>query len=425
MAKSIISPSDVEVEQITLYTPNGKVFDISDLVIEINIYEDLFSPMLTADMMVVDAAGLFANTPILGQEKITGLILRGDTLEEFEFRCTGVEGITGQNDYTLSYKFNLVEESYYRNCTTLISQSFEGRISDIITTIANDFLDEDIEVEETVGNFKFVIPNWSPYRTIRWLLRRAHNKNNVPMVCYKTLYDGLQLKSLESLFEQSTTHIFYDRKKDIGNQLTDKDQYLAYYQTANELSQNKIGSVSEYLKAGAYGSRTQLVDTMNKHYDIFDYNYKDQFDRTSHLEKAKTISNNFLVNDKSVFDYPSTTQKNFVHSEESFGDSHMDYNGDVLNSSPYLVSYFRTMSFVEYYLMISGRMNIGVGSLIDLKLNKNMPLTSNQMSEVEDKRRSGKHIITGLRHKFDSNRQYNIIINAARDTMGAEYNETI
>jgi len=422
----LISPSDVEVNELMLYTTSGKAFDISDLVTEINIYENLLSPVMTADIFIVDAAGLFANTPILGQEKIEGIITQGNDLQDFTFRSVGIEDISTENDYTLRYKINLVEESYYRNATTLISQSYSGSITDIIKSIAEDYLDEDIEIiDESVGNFKLIIPNLNPYKAIRWLMRRAHTDNNSPLVCYKSLYNGLQIVSLETLYQRESIQTFYDRKKDV--QLTDsnKDQYLAYSQTIRELTQYHLVNISNHLGEGVYGSRTQLVDIMNKNYEVFDFNYKDQFERTEHLEKARMISDDFTVNGKSIFETSTTKQSNYVHSGNSFGDSHMDYNGDVINSSPYLVSSLKSLFTTEYYGIITGRMTLGVGSIINLQLNKNIPFTANQQNEVLDTRRSGRHIITGLRHKIDSNRQYNLIINFARDTMGAEYNETI
>lgn len=424
MANNIASNADVEVSSIILNTPSGKALDITNLVTEINIFEDLFSPIITGNMVIVDGGNLFSATPVLGQEILTGIIKQGEQTHDFEFRATGIENVAFENDFTLSYKIQFVEESYFVNATTLISQSYEGSISTIIKRIVEDYLFEEIEVEETVGNFKVVIPNWNPYKAIRWLMRRAHNENNVPMVCYKTLYNGMQLRSLETLYGQEAEDVFFYRKKGDSN-ITDVENFRSYMQTPKDFSQKRAGDMIDLLNNGAYASRTQLVDTMNKNYSIFDYSYKDEFEKIDHLGPAKFISDNFLVDDKSIYEHYQTTQKNFIHSGQSFGDSHFDYNGDVLNSAPHLTSYIKTMSTVEYYLIISGRRDIQVGSVIDLDLNQNKPFTRNEISELNDKRRSGKHIVTALRHKFDGNRQYNLVLDVARDTMGADYDEAI
>jgi len=426
----LLTPSDVEVKDVYIETSTGKRLKIDDLIVEFNVYESIYTPILRGDMLILDATSLFSSLPIVGQEKISGTIIRGDETKTFSFYTTDVADIRNVNDYTLEYKLNLIEEAYYYNAVSLVSESYEGSVSDIVKRIAEDYLKIDIEVEQTSGNYKFVIPNWNPYRAIRWLTRRAYNENNVPFVCYNTFYNGVQFRSLESIFGKELTETFSYKEKKANKteaqiQAGTFSNYMEYARTAFLFRQLELAPMTELVNNGAYASRTQLIDTMNKNYKIFDYNYNENFDRQPRVAKSKVLSDKFLIGEKSVYEQPTTRQTNFVHSGLSFGDSHYDYNGDVFNSSPHLHSYLNTLNNYRYRMGVPGRMDLEVGSAVGVEVNKNAVMTENEKGDVKDVRRSGKHIITSLRHQFSNNDNYQLIMDVARDTMGADHDEAV
>lgn len=424
------SPHDIEVREIVITTPAGKELDITDLIAEFNVYESIFTPILTGSMVIVDAAALFSSLPIVGQEKITGKIVRGDDTKEFTFYTTDIKSINNDNDYTLTYTVELVEEAYLYNAVSLVSQAYEGSVSDIVQRISEDFLKKEVDTEQTSGNYRFVIPNWTPYRALRWLTRRAYNENNVPFVCMNTLYGGMKFRSLQTLFEQESIDTF-SYKERAANKTDSQTQsgmhanWNEYARTAFMFRQLEMAPMSELLNNGAYGSRTQLIDTMRKKYQVFDYNYSENFDRQPTVTSTNPLSPNFQIDGRPVSAYPTTTQSNYVHSGLSFGNSHMDYNGDVLSSAPYATAYMNTLNNYRYRVGVPGRLDLSVGKAIDLNINKNAIMTENEQGDVKDTRRSGKHIITTLRHQFSGNSEYSLIMNVARDTMGADADEAI
>lgn len=74
---------------------------------------------------------------------------------------------------------------------------------------------------------------------------------------------------------------------------------------------------------------------------------------------------------------------------------------------------------------VPGRMDLEVGSAVGVEVNKNAVMTENEKGDVKDVRRSGKHIITSLRHQFSNNDNYQLIMDVARDTMGADHDEAV
>ena len=73
----LLQPTDIVVDQIKITsTTESKTIDITDLVQGIDINEAIYTPVLTGVILVIDAAGVLAELPIVGQEKIEFTVTR-------------------------------------------------------------------------------------------------------------------------------------------------------------------------------------------------------------------------------------------------------------------------------------------------------------------------------------------------------------
>ena len=418
-------PSTVRVYDVFIESHNGKILNITDLFSSITISESLWNPTLIGAIELIDAAGLLAELPVIGQEKVYFQIERADAVYQYEFRTTHVEKVLHNNAFTLQYVINLVEEAFYNNSIQLVSQSFTGPISKTVEIIHNDFLEKDIDVEASSGNYNLVVPNWSPYSVIRWCMRRARNENNSPMMLFSSLYNGTQMKSIETLFEQDPFAEYYRSKKNEADvnpqkmQQGDFPDFDAFMNSASEFYELEVGPTLETLHKGAYGSKTLLVDTSRKSYNLFDFKYKDQQDKIVKLSKETVMPDSFSILGQSANDFTTTKQMNFAHSSGSFDDGSLSYNSDVLNTEPFFNSYLHTLNNYRYRLKVNGRFGLGVGQCVDLNITKNILKTA-ENSNMSDERRSGKHIITNLKHiivRSGDNYDYAMVFDAARDSM--------
>jgi hypothetical protein len=433
MAK--FDPLSVDVEEILIENHAGKSIDVTDLFVAMRFKESLYNPTLSGTIILVDAVALLENLPVIGQETLTITMSRGDILKKYVFKTTHVERQIQQNDFTIQYALNLVQESYYNNNCTLISQSYKGKLSNIIKDIYTEHLkveEKDLDIEETIGNYSLVIPRWTPYNTIIWCARRARSGDNAPMFAYNTLNHGTKFKSLTTLFNQTQTEKY--TRRSINKEITQKntqrgdfEDFDNYVKTPIKFTPMEIGPTLESLNDGGYASRTVLIDTREHTYNEKIFNYNEEFDRLPHLAKEPMVSETFTVKDKPLWNNPDTTQTIFTHSSRSFGENYA-YNSDALNISPYIRSYLNTLNNYRYRLTVSGRFDLHVGALVELEINKNRLHTLNDPDDALDIRRSGKHIITGLKHQFvrtDGRVEYTIKFECARDTMEKKYNAAV
>ena len=78
----LINAGDFKIEELSITSASTQTTsDITNFMLEINLYEDLFSSCMSGTLILADAANLISNLPILGNEYIT-MKIRTPTLED-------------------------------------------------------------------------------------------------------------------------------------------------------------------------------------------------------------------------------------------------------------------------------------------------------------------------------------------------------
>lgn len=421
-SKSIVSPNDVEISNVVISNTAGLSTDITDLVVEINIYEEMGQPILLAEMMLIDGTGLLSNFPLTGQELITANIQRGDVIQEINMRTSKVVNVDRYNDLTMFYTLELVEEAYFYNILQLVSQAYEGTIDEIINSIMEDYLHTELRyVEKSSGTYKCVIPNWNPYKAINWLMGRAIDESNVPIVLYNTWRNGTAFTSFNTLFkgDPKETFKYHSQNKD-GEQQNDNFKQIAATPTNFDIINN--GIIINQIQSGAFGSTYMNVDTSKKFATEFEYNIEDYYDDQPRLQ------NNLILNKKNTFDgkkineYKDTIKSVNFTSGGNFGEAHSNYNTSTNSILPFSNNYNRMLSSFKYEIQVPGRFDIEVGSIVELEFTKTQLHDKKQPEEVIDKKRSGKHLVTKCRHMIKATGDYQLVLEVVSDGLGEDYN---
>ena len=102
----------------------------------------------------------------------------------------------------------------------------------------------------------------------------------------------------------------------------------------------------------------------------------------------------------------------------------MSYNEDALNIAPFKNHVESMMSNYIYKFALPGDKNLQVGKTINLYIPKNVLTDKTNESEVQDQRRSGKHFISAIKHRFHIiKNQYTQMIEVNRDTMERDHDD--
>jgi hypothetical protein len=193
-------------------------------MIELNIYENIFSSSVTGSAVILDTQNLISKLPIQGTERLSFLLstkLSGDTRDTI-IDCTEKSGrpmhvyaVTNkqqlENDTAMTYTIQFASREFVRNLRTKVSESFEGRMDQMVNKIFTDenYLDSQktLHFQKTRNQDKILIPNLNPFAAIGMLCQRSlpdrANSKAVGYLFYETT-KGFHFRSWESMCDTST-----------------------------------------------------------------------------------------------------------------------------------------------------------------------------------------------------------------------------
>ena len=232
-------PSDaVVVKTLKLSKLDGSKtpVDISAIVVEFSVYEDITFPVVRADFTFMDGVNLITTFPISGHEKI-----------ELEFYNPGFEDIIYQHTFQVknvgsvgtssqgkikSYMVETVSPEFITNAHQYINEKHKGSVNDIISTICKRHLKTKkplfLNTDPVKGVQDVLVSRMRPFQAIDSHRKRAVSaKYNSSSYVFFENNKGFNFCTIEYLL---------NTKKDIIN---DK---IFFYDTVNNASLTSMNS---------------------------------------------------------------------------------------------------------------------------------------------------------------------------------------
>ena len=253
--KSTFAPGTYEFKKVVLRDHDN--IDIRFKVLEINIFESIFQPCMTADITLLDSENIVATYPIIegdvidihlafnSEDKVQQSIDGADIRAVMEvIKITSRIKLSNQDVQT--YNLRLASIGWSQNVRTRVSRSYNKKTySSIVEEIfgdkfqmdgyyglkgkgseENDYEDgskfteddiKEIDIEETHGEYSVIIPRWKPIQCFNWLAGRSQSGNNSKAVNY-VFYedkDTYNFKSINSLIQQEVSVTYYVKLENI------------------------------------------------------------------------------------------------------------------------------------------------------------------------------------------------------------------
>ena len=285
-----------------------KFIDIKGITMSLSITEDVFSHNLVGSVIVYDLQDIRTILPLTGLERLS-LKLNTPGLTGFEY--TEKNGIPFQiykvdsirkdpiNDKGQIYKIYFCSPEMYNNNMSVVSRAYKGPIEVGVENLLREkkYLNSQkpFFVEPTRTNAKYVIPNLKPYGAIRFLNSQAISGayNNAGYLFYET-NKGFYLRSVESMlamggavvrparwnFMTQITQV-QDSKKPEVKDIERRMQTVITYEFDKQ-----VDAMANMLE-GFYANRLIVHDAFNKTVQTFDFNYKDNFAKSFHLDAKR------------------------------------------------------------------------------------------------------------------------------------------
>lgn len=426
--ESLISAGDYSLETLTITSPNtGETADITDFMLEINLYEDLFSFCMTGNVILADAANLISNLPIVGNEYIT-IKVRTPTLEdeprnviEKTFQIYAIYDRVLNDDRSQLYNISFMSVEGYEDQTTVIGKSYKGTTDEVAQNIYREYieLDRPIIIFDTphTSTIKYTSNHWSPFKNMNFLAKRAKGDKLLgsDYLFFET-NKSFYFASIEGLIYAQLTNGVFDEYvlerngakiprrltpdlKFTGNRLPDDVTAI------EDLKMLTTVDVMDGNNRGAFASTVDGYDFYTKKIVRSDFDFVEDmknFKKTGPINiLPENLKRNSLSN-KSYYSQNSGLYNDFGLTDEEdlpAGSTAQTILDRISNRKSYLNSFENN----KFEVSLPGRTDIQVGNVISL-LYPSSEAPSDDLTTVLDPLLSGLYVISAIHHKFNSTR---------------------
>jgi len=286
-------------------------------LVDLNIYEDLFSNVLKGTLTMLDTQGLAETIPLIGDETLVlSFLTPGGEGTQTTVESTNRESQTAAEEAisqrfkiydckeTLienrvkSYQLFFVSEEYIYSSKTKVSKGYSGQKYSFIVKDALNKINKNIKsdfrknfyIEETSTPQNVIVPNWSPLQAINFCASRSLSDDATPQDQTNASANPSPraLGSLFVFYEKLGTGFFYESIETmIGKQKSQDNIPLYQYTpkllentnlTINYFGVDKFEVMSNFktlenLKQGMFGSTLITYDPLRMKYDKVKYDY--------------------------------------------------------------------------------------------------------------------------------------------------------
>lgn len=426
----------VEIQEITLISGNGIYNSLISYLVELNLYEDIYSGGLYGNLIISDSLGLINKMSIVGEEYLT---IKIDT-PSFNtpiyktFRCCGIDNRTFTRDTsTESYVIHFVSPEVFLDHYYPVQRAFEGNVDDIVAEIYEKYIKYPRNMILKDGNItdsedstpltiftecktpiKFISPSWSPMKCLSWLASKVVSSDTTLSAANFLFFESnkqFYWGSLESMIkEQRDAQIisgiyFYtpgNVKIDNSDTVTVEDRIYKnpdlsrdFFSIHNLVVVNNVNMLQN-IQTGYLASSYHELDIMTKTYNENNYDHVTSYPFYNHTSNS---ANGFFSQDTIRNPYAHKIV-GFKH-PGLFDNVNNNLNEQAIKIVPIRNSMMAEMNQIKLKIDVHGRSDVELGSLVYIYYPKSGPKDDGDKNkDMKDPFYSGLYIITAIHHRI-------------------------
>ena len=445
----------IDIVELKIIGSTGTVIDLKDFLVELNIYEDIFSSTVYGDVVLSDSRNIIELLPIIGEEYINVHFQTPSLGENGAFikktfrvyRLTNRKIVRDNNTQVFTLHFASTE--LFLDMLLPIYRSLEGNIGELAFDIFELYLktarnleipktddsfksDEskstEIFVSETKNNVKFVSPGWTPLKIINWLASKAIPKEDT--------------KAKDFLFFETTKQFYFTSIEKIFKDANENKNILDTYSYSASNIRNEDGTKdisreiaivndiemvesTDYIKnytSGYLANRLLTLDVFNKKYEAIDYDYVDDYKNLFHSagDGAKIKPLFDMDGERSPFSSVSFYPVNprlFQTSKTDFFQDNISENMKFIHGNR--KSSLLGLTNVKLNITCPGRTDAEVGRMINFQFPKLGPSSAEDSAKDKlDTAYSGMYLITAIHHRVTP-QEHTLIMEIVKDSLSS------
>jgi len=466
-SKYLSNPGDVSFKTVEIQSVNGEVLDIKNFIVELNIYEDIFSNALQGVLIVVDSKELLSGLPLVGDELLNLWIQTPSFGDEYgesikkTFSIYSIKNRMLNADREQMYALYFCSMEAVSDNITQVSKKYEGTTDEIADKLYTDYLkqkrcfggiDNKDETPMIIadtpheGKIAFVANMWSPFRCLNYVAQRSIGaKQKSPSFLFYETTRQFYFTSIDNLIKSQlddssvfAEYVYLPKPVnptiDLSDGLTFDTSKPALDKGFNTVSDIRFSEQVDILKSqdqGRFASTTTVFDIMIKEATNAPHDYSYSYPDIIHMENYR------VENGKATFDegskdnmtYPanvtrSALSKRFfrpVHRKvlTTSDDEMLDYAPDKWLGMRQSV--LEDISGLRMHITVPGRTDAEVGKIVNFKYPKvGDSADKSDPKNLWDPFLSGVWMITAIHHKMTPI-AHNMILEIAKDSFHTSF----
>lgn len=388
----------------------GKTVNLLPFFLGIDIQEDIFMPVVSGNITLLDNANLYELFPIIGEELIT--IVYKDFYSEDVTRKFSVYSVGAREKTTEKgsvYVLNFCSSELLYNRQAKYSKSYKDKLTHEIFTDAFNRLQpsKPVNIQETQELQDFVSPNLYPLEVCSQMANRAiSTEGHTGSYLFFEDKDKFNFISIEKLIKGVPL------KYRVGSAKTfaAKDpKYIFKNYNFKDAANNINGQMT-----GAQGVETKTLDLMNR--KIEDNSYDHFGDDYEKIERINSSNPDLKMTSES---YKHKTNKGLVKLTIKSADDFKSSKNKTLSRRYNSISTYTNGPKIHAELPFNA--NLTVGMMVDVSIPLRNVKVESDIPEY-DKYIQGKYLVMALR-QFITHDKGETIVELAKDTYPQSHSE--
>ena len=425
MSIEIQKSTQFRINELVIVSKGGPI-DISNIYEEINIFDSLFSPVISGSVLIRDSIGLSGRLIFDGSESILIDITKDENSDiasyKRSFRIYKQANRTNEGLNSEMYTLNFVSDELIYSDQQRINQAYENVYSQIVGRILENYLKipkKDLKgfFQETFGIKRIVIPNLRPFEAIEWCARRAVDNQNSPNYLFYQNIAGYNFVSLSGLLvKEDLLEIKFEAKNLSGSDAFDEISTARSFEVVTQ--NDMIEKTRSGVNSGRFIGFDPITRTINSktvsfadHYSSMRHGNKNPNFSVIQNRAGETNENTFDAR-KSVSIFGTNRQfSNYIKSRDPNSLSKIDDRENYLFQRKAI---FSNLMSKRIKVTMPGNFQLSSGFNVSVKA----PFfgIKEPGSDNDDVSLSGKYIIVGSRHIIGYDKHETIIEVATTST---------
>ena len=398
--------------EIKLFGIKANGVDISSMVLQADIYQEMFSPTWSAQLSFVDTQNLLMNIPIKPGTTID-LTLETDYPENrkktFKFVVYKISDRVQLQQETQGYILNCVTKEFFVNQKQRVSKAYKAMApQDMVSAITSEYnLGTVANFHKDGRKYTVVVPNMSPFAAINWITKFTMGQA-ADFWFYQSDEGEFKFHSYEKMLQNRSGVVFKqlnpNKLDEQGNTPIENFLNIEHYEF---LTQHD--SMSNYA-AGYYGNTVINHDLYNKTFSTKTFAYGDDIEADKNY--APFDEARFAGSQNSNISFNPVNTGLFGLNVQAPNDTSQDWVGSRKSN---------VMKMEENRLVLTVPGCVSHYELLGKQVNVELP-SHQDVDEEEylDKYMKGSYVVTAIRHVVTST-FYKVIMELGKKRLENQY----